>query len=156
MAPMILTRSKLSAPRIMAAVLLALFGFWYIAAGVRWLTAIAWPDGKLVLITEDTTDTTAALARLFFGIAFAIAVPAIALLVKLTPRGRSVLLACLLVPPLVLAMILGQACEADRNAAAFIHCSGNLAVFKLTMWTGISGVIGLLSVILFLKLESRS
>jgi hypothetical protein len=152
---MILSRSKSSVARIMAAVLLALFGFWYIAAGVRWLSAIAWPDGPLVLITEDSTDMPAAFARLLFGLGYAIAVPAIALLAKLTPRGRSVLLVCLLMPPLLLAMILGQACEADRNAAAFIHCSGNLAVFKLTLWTGLSGVMGLLFVILLLKLMTR-
>jgi hypothetical protein len=132
-------RSKWS--RLIKALMLAAFGFWYISFAVRWLSAFAWPYGRLVMITEDSHESELAFARIIFGFIYAILVALLVLLPRLSVQLRIILLALLLVPPLMIAIHLGLTCDNDQSIFNLFHCSGNKTVLKFTIITGLSGVV---------------
>lgn len=136
--------------------MMSAFALWYISFGVRWLSGFAWPDGRFVMITEDTHEFAVAMARILFGLAFAGVTYACLTSEKLTARSRFIFLGLLLIPPLLMSILLGLTCAQNTATAFGVQCTGNAALYKLTLMTGASGLLAAaIPVILFASRTRR-
>lgn len=110
-----------SRARIVNAVIsvpLFVFAVWHSAFLVRFLSAPAFPYGRLVAITEDSSLSDVALIRLGLGLLFGVIVVFV-FNIRLSNVRKYSLIACLLVAPVLIAMLFGLNC--DRQ----FDCLGN-------------------------------